>query len=88
MFKAWHKSNMFLRVQSTQTSRVDNVCFFQMSFFLPNVQHSFWKLEKILRLMIKKENWLETEFFLITHLNTFALKTLLTLKIMDLKKWL
>jgi hypothetical protein len=33
MFKAWHKSKMFLHVQSTQISKVDGPCFFQMSFF-------------------------------------------------------
>jgi hypothetical protein len=33
MFKVLHKSKMFLHVQSTQTSRIDNPCFFQMFFF-------------------------------------------------------
>jgi len=34
MFKAWHISKMFLRVQSDQISRVDNPYIFQVSFFL------------------------------------------------------
>jgi len=50
MFKAWHKSKMFLHGQSTQTLRVDN-----LYFFLPYVHHSFLKLERILTLMIRKE---------------------------------
>jgi hypothetical protein len=33
MFNAWHISKMFLYVQSTQTSRMDNLYFFKMSFF-------------------------------------------------------
>jgi hypothetical protein len=33
ILKVWHNSKMFSHVQSTQTSRVDNACFFQMSFF-------------------------------------------------------
>jgi hypothetical protein len=33
MFKVWHKSKMFLQVQSTQTSRMNIFCFFQMFFF-------------------------------------------------------
>jgi hypothetical protein len=33
MLKNWHKSKMFLRVQSIQTLRVDNLHFFQISFF-------------------------------------------------------
>ncbi len=38
---------MFLHVQNIQTSRVDNLCFFQTSFFLiPNVQHFFKKIKE------------------------------------------
>jgi hypothetical protein len=33
MLKDWHKLKMFLHVQSIQTSRVDNLLFFQTSFF-------------------------------------------------------
>jgi len=33
MLKVWHKSKMFLHVQSTQTLKVNNFCFFQTSFF-------------------------------------------------------
>jgi hypothetical protein len=40
MLKDYHRSKMFLHVQSIQISRVDNPCFFQTSF-LANVHHSF-----------------------------------------------
>jgi hypothetical protein len=33
MLKVWDKSKMFLHVQNIQTSKMDNLCFFQMSFF-------------------------------------------------------
>jgi hypothetical protein len=33
MLKVLQKSKKFLYVQSIQTSKVDNPCFFQMSFF-------------------------------------------------------
>ncbi len=84
MLKVWHKSKMFLHVQSTQTSKMDNPHFFQMYFFLPTVHHFFWKLERILTLMIRKEKGLELmNFFFINHSNTFGSKVFLTLKIMD-----
>jgi hypothetical protein len=31
--KVWHKSKMFLHIQSIQTLKVDSLCFFQMFFF-------------------------------------------------------
>ncbi len=65
IFKAWHKSKMFLHVQSIQTLRVDNPCFFQMSVFLPNVHHSFWKLERILTLIIRRAKGFELINFFI-----------------------
>ncbi len=84
MLKAWHKLKMFLHVQSTQTLKMDNSCFFQTFLFLPNIYHSFWKLERILTLMIKRAKGLELmKIVLITHLNTFGPKVFLTLKIMD-----
>ncbi len=62
---------------------MDNLCFFQMFFFLPNVHHSFLKLESSLTLMIKREKGLELmKIVFITHLNTFGSKVFLTLKIM------
>ncbi len=68
---------MFLHVQSTQISKVDNTSFFQTSYF-------FWKLERILTLMIKKEKGLELmKMIFIIHLSTFSSKVFLTLKIMD-----
>jgi hypothetical protein len=33
MFKAWHKSKLFLHIQSIQTSRVDNPYFFKHLYF-------------------------------------------------------
>ncbi len=56
------KSKMFLHGHSTQTSRVDNPYFFQTSFFLPNVQHSLWKLKMIITLMNRKAKGLELMF--------------------------
>ncbi len=86
MFKTWDKSKIFLHVQSTQTSRVESFYFFQMSFFLLNVHHFFWKLERILTLMIRKAKGFEQmNFFYITNLSTFGSNVLLTLKIMDVK---
>ncbi len=61
-----------------------DIHFFQMSFFLPNVHHSLWKLERILTLMIIKAKRFELmKIIFIIHLNTFGSKVLLTLKIMD-----
>jgi hypothetical protein len=58
--------------------------FFKHFFSLPNVHDSFWKLERILTLIIKKENGLELmKIVYITHLNTFRSNMFLTLKIMD-----
>ncbi len=54
----WHKSKMFLHVQSTQTLKVDNLYFFKCFFFL-HVPHSFWKMERFLTLMIKRAKGLE-----------------------------
>jgi len=58
--------------------------FFKHFVFLPNVHHSFSKLEKILTLMIKKTKGLKLmNFFLKTLLSTSGSKVLLTLKNMD-----
>ncbi len=55
-----------------------------MSFFLQNVHHSFFKLERILTLMIKKAKGLELmKIIFITHLSTFGSKMFLTLKTID-----
>jgi hypothetical protein len=79
MLKVWHKSKKNLHVQSIQTSRVDNPCFFQTSFFLPNVHHSFWKLKRILTLMIRRAKKLEPmTIVFITHLSTFGSKVFLS----------
>jgi hypothetical protein len=55
--------------------------FFQTYIFLlPNVHHSFFKLERILTLMVRKDKWFELmKFFFITHLSTFGSKVFLTL---------
>jgi hypothetical protein len=64
------------------------IFFFQMSFFLPNVQHSFLKLKRILILMIRKAKGLELmKNVFIKHLNTFGSKVILTLNIIILKMW-
>jgi hypothetical protein len=58
--------------------------FFKCPFFLPNVHHSFWKLEKILTLMIRRAKGFKLmNYFFMTDLNTFGSKVFLTLKIMD-----
>jgi hypothetical protein len=60
--------------------------FFKHPFFLPNVHHSFWKLEKILTLMIIRAKGLKLmKIVYITNLSTFRSNKLLTLKIMDLE---
>jgi hypothetical protein len=46
MFKAWNKSKMFLHVQNTQISRMDNPCFFQMSFFSTKCAPFLLKIEE------------------------------------------
>jgi hypothetical protein len=46
MFKAWHKSKMFLHVQISQTLRIDNPCFFQMSFFSTKCASFLLKIEE------------------------------------------
>jgi hypothetical protein len=38
MFKVWHKSKMFLCVQSTQISKVENP-YFSKKNLIPNVHH-------------------------------------------------
>jgi hypothetical protein len=53
---------------------MDNFFFSNVLFFLPNVHHSFLKLERILTLMI---------LLLLFNLNTFGSKVFLTLNIMD-----
>jgi hypothetical protein len=48
------------------------------------MHHFFFKLERILRLMIRKAKGVELmKIVFQTHLNTFGSKVLLTLKIMD-----
>jgi len=59
--------------------------FSKRFFFLPNVHHSFWKLERILTLMIIifKKGLELMIFFYITNLSTFEPNVFLTLKIMN-----
>ncbi len=45
---------MFLYAENTQTLKIDNLCFFQMSFFSTKCAPLFLKLERILILMIKR----------------------------------
>jgi hypothetical protein len=84
VLKGWHKSKMFLHVQSTQTSKVGSPFFFKCFCFLPNVHNSFWKLKRIFTLIIRRAKGLELmKIVFITHLSTFWLKMFLNLKIMD-----
>jgi len=58
--------------------------FFKCPFFLPNGHHSFWKLKRILTLMIRMAKWFELmKIVLVTNLSTFGSKVLLTLKNMN-----
>ncbi len=58
--------------------------FFKCSFFIPNVHHSFWKLKRILTLIIRMVKGFELmNCFFTTHLSTLVSKMFLTLKIMD-----
>ncbi len=45
MLKIWHKFKFFLHVENIQILRVDSLCIFQMSFFLPNdtIPSKIWK---------------------------------------------
>jgi hypothetical protein len=84
MLKVWLKFLKILHVQNTQTLITQIFIFFQTSFFLPNEHQSFWKLKRILTLMIKKAKRLELIFKkFITDISTFGSKVFLTLKIMD-----
>ncbi len=77
---------MVLHVQSTQISRVDNPCVFFLNVFFSYQMCiiPFWKLERNLTLMIRRAKGLELmKIIFMTHLNTFASKVLLTLKIMN-----
>ncbi len=64
--------------------KIKQSLFLSNVFFLPNVHHSFWKLKKILTLMIRRAKGLELiKIVFITHLSTFNSKVPLILKIMD-----
>ncbi len=55
MVKAWYNQKCFCMFKTLK---------FQMDspyFFLPNVHHSFWKLERILTLMIRRAKWWTNE---------------------------
>jgi hypothetical protein len=73
-------SRGFLHVQNNY----GHCFFFQTSFFIINVHHSFSKLERILLLIIRKTKALEiVEIHVKTHLNTFVSNMFLILKIMN-----
>jgi len=80
MLKVKHKSNFVLHVQNTQTSRMDSFCFFQTFFFKPNVHHSFWKLERILTLMIRRAKGLELMNFFYNPFEHICFKIVFDLK--------
>ncbi len=77
--------NFFLTLifASSKHSNIENeqsFVFFKHPFFY----HSFWKLKRILTLMIRKAEGLKSmKNILITHLSTFGLKVFLTLKVMN-----
>ncbi len=63
---------------------MDSLCFFQTSFFLPNVHHSFLKSQRILTFMIRKAKGFELmKIVFIIDLSTFGSKVLFNLKTMD-----
>jgi hypothetical protein len=58
--------------------------FVKCLFLLPNVHHSFWKLERILTLMIRRTKRFKLlKLMFIINLSTFGFKVFLILKIMD-----
>ncbi len=77
--------NLFYMFKTLKLQKWTILVFFKcLYFFLPNVHHSFWKLERILTLMIRRAKGLELmNFFFITHLNTFGSKMFFILEIMD-----
>jgi hypothetical protein len=76
---------MFLHVQSAQTSRVDNHCFFSNVLFSTICALFLLKIGKDFNIDYQKGewNWIDENYCFITNLNIFGSKVLLTLKIMD-----
>ncbi len=74
--------NVFTCSKHSNIESGSNLIFFKHPFFLPNVHYSFWKLERILTLMIRRAKGLKLIFKKII-LNTFGSKVFLTVKIMD-----
>ncbi len=72
-----------LHVQNTQILRMDNPCFFQMSFFSTYCAPFLLKIEKNLNIDYKGKRTSTDENCFKTHLNTCGSKVLLTLKNMD-----
>jgi len=54
MPKTWHKLKVFLHVKAFKLWKWTVLVFYKHFFFLPNVHHSFWKLERISTLMNRK----------------------------------
>jgi hypothetical protein len=63
MFKAWHKSKIFLHIQSTQTLEMNNPYFFQTSFVSTKCASFLLKIEKNLILMNRRAKWFELMIF-------------------------
>jgi hypothetical protein len=60
--------------------------FFRCLFFLPNVHHFFWKLERILTLMTRRTKGLDLmKIIIIINLSTFGSKVLWPWKLWMLK---
>jgi hypothetical protein len=84
VLKVWHKSKKKLHVQSTQTSKVYRLCFFQMSLFFTKCAPFLLKIGEDFNIddLKGKRTWIN-DVFKITNLNTFNSNMFLTLKIMD-----
>jgi len=79
-----HKGSIFCMFKTLKPSEWKVLISFKsLFFFLPNVHHSFWKLEKTLTLMIRRAKGFKLMIFLITYFSAFDSNMLLTLKIMD-----
>jgi hypothetical protein len=76
--------NVFACSKHSKIESEQFLFFFKHHFFLSNLHHSFWKLKRILTLMIRITKGFELIIiFFVIHLNTFGSKMYLTLKMMN-----
>jgi len=87
MLKAWHKSKIFLHVQSTQTLKMGSPCFFQTSFFPTKCSPFLLKIGKDFNIddFKGKSTWLMKKNY-IKNLNTFDFKCVFDLENYGFKK--